>query len=234
MLREIVIDTETTGLEAHAGDRIVEIAALELINGVKSEHTFHYYINPERDIPDSAFRVHGISNDMVSDKPKFLDVVDEFISFIGNDPIIAHNAEFDLGFINAELRRVGRGALEQNTIVDTLALARKKFPAQSNSLDALCNRFGVDRSRRVKHGALIDAEILAEVYTELRGGRQTVLTLQVVKKITPSATELDLLRSRPGDLPAALAENERDAHRALIQGLGGKALWERYLGEGKA
>ena len=234
MLREIVIDTETTGLEAHAGDRIVEIAALELINGVKSEHTFHYYINPERDIPDSAFRVHGISNEMVLDKPKFLDVVDEFISFIGNDPIIAHNAEFDLGFINAELRRVGRGALEQNTIVDTLALARKKFPAKSNSLDALCNRFGVDRSRRVKHGALIDAEILAEVYTELRGGRQTVLTLQVVKKITPSATELDLLRSRPGDLPAALAENERDAHRALIQGLGGKALWERYLGEGKA
>ncbi|WP_342394975.1 DNA polymerase III subunit epsilon [Rhodoblastus sp.] len=234
MLREIVIDTETTGLEANAGDRIVEIAALELINGIKSKNTFHYYINPEREIPDSAFRVHGISNEMVSDKPKFLDVVDEFISFIGNDPIVAHNAEFDLGFINAELRRVGRGVLEQNTIVDTLALARKKFPAQSNSLDALCNRFGVDRSRRVKHGALIDAEILAEVYTELRGGRQTVLTLQVVKKITPSATELDLLRSRPGDLPAALAENERDAHRALIQGLGGKALWERYLGAAKA
>nr|WP_298358077.1 DNA polymerase III subunit epsilon [Rhodoblastus sp.] len=233
-MREIVIDTETTGLEANAGDRIVEIAALELINGIKSKNTFHYYINPEREIPDSAFRVHGISNEMVSDKPKFLDVVDEFISFIGNDPIVAHNAEFDLGFINAELRRVGRGVLEQNTIVDTLALARKKFPAQSNSLDALCNRFGVDRSRRVKHGALIDAEILAEVYTELRGGRQTVLTLQVVKKITPSATELDLLRSRPGDLPAALAENERDAHRALIQGLGGKALWERYLGAAKA
>ncbi len=233
MLREIVIDTETTGLEAHAGDRIVEIAALELLNGVKSENIFHYYINPERDIPDSAFRVHGISNEMVSDKPRFLDVVDEFISFIGNDPIVAHNAEFDLGFINAELRRVGRGALEKNPIVDTLALARKKFPAQSNSLDALCNRFGVDRSRRVKHGALVDAEILVEVYTELCGGRQTVLTLRVDKKITASATELDLMRVRPSDLPSDLAESERDAHRTLIEGLGGQALWERYLGERK-
>jgi DNA polymerase III subunit epsilon len=230
MLREIVIDTETTGLEANAGDRIVEIAALELLNGIKSESIFHYYINPEREIPDSAFRVHGISTEAVADKPKFLDIADEFIAFIGKDPIVAHNAEFDLCFINAELRRIGRAVLEQNAIVDTLALARKKFPAQSNSLDALCNRFGIDRSRRVKHGALVDAEILAEVYAELRGGRQTTLILHVDRKVEVCTTKRDLMLRRPSDLPSTLAEGEREDHRALIQGLGGPALWERYLG----
>ncbi|MGO8737938.1 DNA polymerase III subunit epsilon [Rhodoblastus sp.] len=230
MLREIVIDTETTGLDASAGDRIVEIAALELLNGVKSENRFHYYINPDREIPDSAFRVHGISNDMVADKPRFSEVVEEFISFIGSDPIVAHNAEFDLAFINAELRRIGRAALEQNPVVDTLALARKKFPAQSNSLDALCNRFGVDRSRRVKHGALVDAEILSEVYAELRGGRQTTLTLQVERKMTVQASVRDLVLRRPSELPSALAESEQEEHRALVRELGGQALWERYAG----
>lgn len=234
MLREIVIDTETTGLEANSGDRIVEIAALELINGVKSDNNFHYYINPEREIPDSAFRVHGISNEMVYNKPKFIEIAEEFIFFIRSDPIVAHNAEFDLGFINAELRRIGRSVLEQNPIVDTLALARKKFPGQSNSLDALCNRFGVDRSRRVKHGALVDAEILAEVYAELRGGRQTALTLQVNQEITTDTIVWDLIRARPSDLSSALAENEQEGHRALIQSLGGQAVWERYLGEGKS
>lgn len=233
MLREIVIDTETTGLEANAGDRIIEIAALEIINGVNSANNFHYFINPEREIPDSAFRVHGISNAMVCDKPKFIEIADEFIAFIGSDPIVAHNAEFDLGFINAELRRIGRSVLERNPIVDTLALARKKFPGQSNSLDALCNRFGVDRSRRVKHGALVDAEILVEVYAELSGGRQTALTLQVDQEITTDTIVWDLMRVRPSDLPPALAENEREGHRALIQGLGGQAVWERYLGERK-
>ncbi len=171
---------------------------------------------------------------MVYNKPKFIEIAEEFIFFIRSDPIVAHNAEFDLGFINAELRRIGRSVLEQNPIVDTLALARKKFPGQSNSLDALCNRFGVDRSRRVKHGALVDAEILAEVYAELRGGRQTALTLQVNQEITTDTMVWDLIRARPSDLPSALAENEQEGHRALIQSLGGQAVWERYLGEGKS
>lgn len=230
MLREIIIDTETTGLEANAGDRIVEIAAIEILNGITSENTFHHYINPEREIPDSAFRVHGISTEMVSDKPKFGDIAEEFTVFIGNDPIVAHNAEFDLGFINSELRRIGRAALELNRIVDTLALARKRFPGQSNSLDALCNRFGVDRSRRVKHGALVDVEILAEVYAELRGGRQTTLTLQVDRKISTNRIERDLMLRRPNDLPSLLTERERQNHGALIEGLGGPALWQRYSG----
>lgn len=230
MLREIIIDTETTGLEARSGDRIVEIAAIEIINGIKSENTFHRYINPEREIPDSAFRVHGISTEMVSGKPKFFDVAVEFMEFIRNDPIVAHNAEFDLGFINSELHRVGLPALESNRVIDTLALARKKFPGQSNSLDALCNRFGVDRSRRVKHGALVDAEILAEVYAELRGGRQTTLTLQVERKISNNRMERDLMLRRPSNLPSLLTERERQDHGALIDGLGGPALWGRYSG----
>jgi DNA polymerase III subunit epsilon len=230
MLREIIIDTETTGLEANAGDRIVEIAAIEILNGIKSDKMFHSYINPERDIPDSAYRVHGISSEMVSDKPKFFDIAAEFIEFIGDDPIVAHNAEFDLGFINSELRRIGRPVLELGRIVDTLALARKKFPGQSNSLDALCNRFGVDRSRRVKHGALVDVEILAEVYAELRGGRQTALTLQVERKISNIRVERDLMLRRPSDLPSLLTEGERQDHEALIEGLGGPALWGRYSG----
>jgi DNA polymerase III subunit epsilon len=231
MSREIVIDTETTGLEATSGDRIVEIAAIEVINGIPSQNTFHHYVNPDRDIPDSAVRVHGISYEMVADKPRFGDIAEEFIVFIRNDPIVAHNAEFDLGFINAELRRIGRGALVQNPIVDTLALARKKFPGQSNSLDALCNRYGVDRSRRVKHGALVDAEILAEVYAELRGGRQTTLTLQRPLEISVNVTERIVMRQRPGELPCALTGNERENHRALIRGLGAPALWELYSGE---
>ncbi|MCI4678104.1 DNA polymerase III subunit epsilon [Rhodoblastus acidophilus] len=228
MEREIVIDTETTGLEANAGDRIIEIAAIELLNGIPSQNIFHTYVNPERDIPDSAFKVHGISYEMVADKPKFCDIVDQFLEFIVGDPIVAHNAEFDLGFINAELRRVGRAALNGNPVVDTLAMARKKFPAQSNSLDALCNRFGIDRSRRVKHGALVDAEILAEVYTELRGGRQTTLTLQVRREISKGAANFSLLRQRPRDLPLALADAESAAHALLVQELGAPALWARY------
>jgi DNA polymerase-3 subunit epsilon len=227
MTREIILDTETTGLDAQGGDRIIEIAAVELINGSMTMNSFHCYINPERDIPDSAFRVHGISFEMVADKPIFAGIVDQFIDFVGDDPIVAHNAEFDLKFINCELQKIGRPPISGERVIDTLALARKKHPGASNSLDALCTRYGVDRSRRVKHGALIDAEILAEVYIELRGGRQTSLSLQVRKEIrktvfTGAMTE----RLRP--LPCGVTEPGVLSHLTLVESLGANAIWRRY------
>src|SRR5208337_4821061 len=184
-MREVVLDTETTGLDPAGGDRIVEVAALELFNGSLTESKFHAYINPERDMPDSAFKVHGISQEFLRDKPKFDAIADLFIEFIGHDPIVAHNAEFDIKFLNAELERVGRAPIDNARVVDTLTLARRKHPGVSNSLDALCARYGVDRSRRSKHGALIDSEILAEVYMELKGGRQTSLSFSIAKKTRP-------------------------------------------------
>jgi DNA polymerase-3 subunit epsilon len=156
-MREVILDTETTGLDPAGGDRIVEIAALELFNGSITERKFHAYINPERDMPDSAFKVHGISQDFLSDKPVFDSIADLFIEFIGQDVIVAHNAEFDIKFLNAELERVGRAPIDNARVVDTLTLARRKHPGVSNSLDALCTRYGIDRTRRSKHGALIDS-----------------------------------------------------------------------------
>ncbi|HUO53251.1 MAG TPA: DNA polymerase III subunit epsilon [Rhodoblastus sp.] len=228
MAREIVLDTETTGLEALGGDRIVEIAAIELIDLCKTSREFHVYINPERDIPDSAFRVHGISFDMVKDKPKFHEIVDDFLAFVGADPIVAHNAEFDVRFLNMELERCARPALAAERVVDTLAIARKKFPGQSNSLDALCGRFGVDRSHRVKHGALIDADILGDVYLELCGGRQRAMVLQVQKEATAAIEQATLQTSRPEPLPPGLRPEELEAHEALLGKFKTTPLWRRY------
>lgn len=227
MSREIILDTETTGLDAQAGDRIIEIAAIELINGSVTNNNFHCYINPERDIPDSAFRVHGISFDMVADKPVFSGIVDQFMDFVGDDPIVAHNAEFDLKFINCELQKIGRPPISGERVIDTLALARKKHPGASNSLDALCTRYGVDRSRRVKHGALIDAEILAEVYIELRGGRQTSLSLQVRKEIRKTEFTGGMTE-RPRPLPSRVTEASEASHSTLIETLGATPVWRRY------
>jgi DNA polymerase-3 subunit epsilon len=227
MTREIILDTETTGLDAHAGDRIIEIAAIELVNGSMTNNNFHCYINPERDIPDSAFRVHGISFDMVADKPVFAGIVDQFIEFVGDDLIVAHNAEFDLKFINSELQKIGRTPISGDRVIDTLALARKKHPGASNSLDALCTRYGVDRSRRIKHGALIDAEILAEVYIELRGGRQTSLSLQVRKEVRKTVFK-DGMTERPRQLPRRMTENCEASHLSLVESLGTSAFWRRY------
>jgi DNA polymerase-3 subunit epsilon len=226
-MRQIILDTETTGLDPHNGDRIIEIAAVELVNGSQSKNTFHHYINPERDIPDSAFRVHGISAEMVADKPKFGDIADLFMRFVGDDPIIAHNAEFDVRFINAELARLERPPLSGDRIVDTLALARKKHPGASNSLDALCARYGVDRSRRVKHGALIDAEILAEVYIELSGGRQTSLSLQSRREIRKIVLT-NGLAARGAEVGSLLTPDEAAAHEQLVGSLGAAAFWRRY------
>jgi DNA polymerase-3 subunit epsilon len=227
MTREIILDTETTGLDAQGGDRIIEIAAVELINGSMTTNSFHCYINPERDIPDSAFRVHGISFEMVADKPIFAGIVDQFIDFVGDDPIVAHNAEFDLKFINCELQKIGRPPISGERVIDTLALARKKHPGASNSLDALCTRYGVDRSRRVKHGALIDAEILAEVYIELRGGRQTSLSLQVRKEIRKTVFT-GAMTERPRPLPCGVTEPGVLSHLTLVESLGANAIWRRY------
>lgn len=184
-MREIVLDTETTGLDPAAGHRLVEIACIELINGVPSGALFHRYVNPERDIPAEAFAVHKLSLEFLSDKPLFADIADEFIAFMGDSPLIAHNAEFDCKFVNAELERSGKPKLSCKTI-DTVMLARQKFPGAPASLDALCKRFAIDNSARTVHGARLDAELLAVVYMELLGGRQQGLGLSV------AASQIDI------------------------------------------
>ena len=178
-MREIVLDTETTGLDPLRGDRLVEIGAVEIVDKIATGRTFHVLINPERDVPEDAYRVHGHSTQFLKDKPVFAAVVEDFLAFVGDDPLVIHNAEFDTRFLNAELERMGRAALSAERIVDTLAIARRKHPGAANSLDALCDRYRIDRTRRVKHGALLDAEILVEVYCELSGGRQRSLGLAI-------------------------------------------------------
>jgi DNA polymerase-3 subunit epsilon len=170
-MREIVLDTETTGISPQDGHRLVEIGCLELFNHVATGKFFHTYVDPERDMPEGAFRVHGLSAEFLSDKPKFGEVADAFLDFIADDPLVIHNASFDMGFINAELKRIGRAALPMARAIDTLDIARRKFPGSQNNLDALCRRFNVDNSGRTKHGALLDSELLAEVYLEMMGGR---------------------------------------------------------------
>lgn len=228
-MREIVLDTETTGLDPAKGDRIVEIGAVEIFDKVATGRSYRVLINPERDVPDEAFRVHGHSTRSLKDMPVFAAVVEEFLAFIGDDPLVIHNAEFDIRFLNAELSALGCSILAMERVVDTLALARRKHPGAANSLDALCDRYRIDRSRRVKHGALMDAEILVEVYCELCGGRQRTLGL------APAAVAVVAQRHkapnhRPWQLPPRwTAESER-AHRAHIENLGSTSLWRQYLG----
>jgi DNA polymerase-3 subunit epsilon len=226
-MREIVFDTETTGLDASGEDRIIEIAAIEILNNVCTDNYYHVYIDPERDIPDSAFRVHGISREFLSDKPKFADIIDGFLNFIGDDPLIAHNAEFDMKFLNAELQRLGRSPIEKNPVIDTLVLARRKHPGTSVSLDALCTRYGIDKSRRTKHGALVDSQILAEVYLELKIGRQSSLSFTVHREIR-KVQRHGLTKFRPTTLSAQLDESEIDDHSVFVAALSGRALWSKY------
>jgi DNA polymerase-3 subunit epsilon len=226
-LREIVFDTETTGLDPLKGDRLVEIGCIELINRIPSGNTFHRYVNPERDIPAEAFAVHGLALDFLQKHKKFADEVDAFIEFIGDAPLIAHNASFDFGFLNAELERSGRPLLQRERIVDTLLLARRKFPGTSNRLDDLCARFGVDNSRRTKHGALLDAELLAEVYLELIGARQASLVLAQSGASVASGRR-SVIRGRPEPLKARVSDAEREVHRAFIATLGDAAIWKDY------
>lgn len=178
-LREVVLDTETTGLDPSEGHRVIEIGCIELVNRIPSGSTYQTYLNPEREIGEGAFEVHGLSGAFLRDKPLFADVADAFLGFLGSDRLIVHNAPFDIGFLNAELGRVGREPIGLERTVDTVLLARRRFPGQPANLDALCKRFNIDNSKRTKHGALLDAELLAEVYLELSGGRQADLSLVI-------------------------------------------------------
>ena len=229
-MREIVFDTETTGLDPYQGDRLVEIGCVELINGFPTGQSFHRYLNPERDMPEGAFKVHGLSIEFLKDKPLFADVCDEFAAFIGDAPLIAHNAMFDLGFVNAELERCKRAAIPRDRLIDTLMLARRRYPAGPNKLDDLCGRFSVDLSRRTKHGALLDAELLAEAYIELTGKRQTRLSL--VDETIGTAQQAGgvvVVKVRPAPLAPRITDAEREVHRAFVATLGDKAIWNDYL-----
>ncbi|TWT15043.1 DNA polymerase III subunit epsilon [Reyranella sp. CPCC 100927] len=215
-MRELVFDTETTGLDPRAGHRLVEIGCVEMVNGMPSGETFHTYLNPQRDMPDEAFQVHGLSSDFLSDKPLFETVAEAFVTFVSDARLVIHNAQFDMGFINAELDRLGMPPLK-NEVVDTVTLARRKFPGQRVSLDALCERMGVDNSRRTKHGALLDAELLADVYIELTGGRQRGLDLvgagtEVRVDVLVAATHQERRPPRPHAPSAA----ELAAHAAFL------------------
>lgn len=236
MAREIVFDTETTGLNPLGGDRIVEIGCIEIENSISTGRAFHAYINPERDMPEGAFRVHGLSAEFLADKPLFSAIVEELLSFIGDSRLIAHNASFDMGFLNAELMRLGHAAIGQDRVVDTLALARRKHPYALNSLDALCQRYNIDTSRRVKHGALLDAELLAEVYSELLGGRQTTLSLvenmsDVDRVMVPNQND-GKTRKRAAELPSRLTDAEQKSHAVFVAELGAESIWRKYIKSG--
>lgn len=229
MIREIILDTETTGLSPRDGHRIVEIGAVELINHLPSGKTFHTYLDPQRDMPREAEAVHGLSGEFLRGKPLFSAVADEFLAFVSDALLIIHNASFDMAFINAELAAANRQIIDMGQVLDTLQLAKQKHPMASNSLDALCKRYGVDSSRRTKHGALLDSELLAEVYLELIGGRQTALGLAA--PVSKSAAEIKislaptLQRQRPQALPSRLTAEEEQRHAIFVQELGDKALW---------
>lgn len=234
-MREIVLDTETTGLDPLKGDRLVEIGCVEIVNRFVTGQVFHRYINPERPMSPEAFAVHGLSDAFLSDKPVFREVAEEFLAFIGDDPLVIHNASFDIGFLNAELKRLRKGPLLNDRVIDTLALARRKHPGQQNSLDALCARYGIDNSRRTRHGALLDAEILAEVYAELTGGKQPGLMFSPASADGDGRPGVDaagkpVLRTPLADIRLITAE-EREHHRAFVAELGEKALWKAYWAE---
>lgn len=216
-MREIVLDTETTGLDPKTGDRVVEIGCVELQNHLASGETYHVYINPERDMPAEAEAVHGLSVEFLSDKPVFADIAKDFLEFIGTAPVIAHNARFDMGFLNAELVRAGFEPIPDERAIDTVPLARRKFPGAQVNLDALCRRFNIDLSARVKHGALLDSELLAEVYLELVGGREPGLGLAAKKRQanTPQATVRERKARAPRDYKCT--EAETSAHAEFLQ-----------------
>ena len=228
-MRQIVLDTETTGFEPAEGDRIVEIGGVELLNHMPTGRVYHQYINPERAMPESAFAVHGLGDEFLRDKPVFRAIAQEFLDFVGDAQLVIHNAGFDMKFLNAELEWAKLRKLPDTQALDTLAIARKKFPGSPASLDALCRRFGIDNSAREKHGALLDSEILAEVYLELIGGRQPGLVLNTRSRDQRLGqdTESWRPRPRPTPLPSRLTEEEAAAHAAFVDELGDGAVWNR-------
>jgi len=228
-MREIVLDTETTGLDPFQGHRLVEIGCVELINRIPSGQTFHRYLNPERSMPAEALAVHGLTDEFLKDKFFFAEIADDLIAFLGDAPIVIHNAAFDIAFLNAELERACRPPIARERMVDTLLIARRKHPGGSNRLDDLCLRYAIDNSQRTKHGALLDAELLAEVYVELIGARQAQLVL--AQTILPGRVtgEPIIVRERPVPLGARVSPEERAAHRRFIATLGEGAIWREYV-----
>ena len=228
-MREIVLDTETTGLDSSQGHRLVEVGCIELLNRIPTGATFHSYLNPEREVPAEAFAIHGLATDFLKDKPRFADIADDFLNFIGDAPLVIHNAGFDHGFLCAELMRVERALIARERLVDTLLLARRKHPAGPNRLDDLCARYGIDNSRRTKHGALLDAEILAEVYLELIGGRQAQLGLaESVERRAKGSDGVIVRRERSVALEPRISDTDRDEHRKFVASLGENAVWRNY------
>jgi DNA polymerase III subunit epsilon len=233
-MREIVFDTETTGLDFEA-DRVIEIGGVELWNHIPTGREFHCFIRPAgRRVDPGAFDIHGISDDFLKDKPLFEEVADDFVAFFSDAMLIAHNAAFDVRFLNAELKRIGRAEIPLSSIIDTLPMARRKFPMAPATLDALCSRFQIDTSRRDKHGALVDSELLAQVYFELIGGRQAALLLNPEEgrsqgNDTPGDIVLQPTRQRPAPLPPRLDDAQRARHAAFVATLGEEAIWRAYL-----
>lgn len=229
-MREIVLDTETTGFDPQAGDRIVEIGAVELINHMPTGRVFHQYINPQRAMPAEAFAIHGLGDDFLAEKPVFAEIAAAFVDFVGDARLVIHNAAFDMKFLNAELSWAGFATLPEVRALDTLELARRRFPGAQNSLDALCRRFSVDNSAREKHGALLDSELLAEVYLELIGGRQPDFGLAPGQgsAATAQAATGGRARKRPEPLAPRISAQEAAAHAAFLDEMGEAALWRRF------
>lgn len=230
-MREIVLDTETTGLDPLQGDRLVEVGCVELFNGIPTGQSFQRYINPEREMPEAAFAVHGLSTEFLKNNPVFAEIADDLLAFLGDARLVIHNAAFDLGFLNAELERAGKALVGRDRVVDTLLLARRKHPGASNRLDDLCARYGIDLSRRTKHGALLDAEILAEVYIELTGARQAQLGLSTPAAPVRLRADANATRERSAPLAPRLTLAEREAHRVFVRTLGPAPIWRDYLEE---
>lgn len=229
MLREIVIDTETTGLDPANGDRLIEVGCVEIVNRIPTGREFHRYLNPERDIHRDAVAVHGLTAEFLKDKPLFKDIADALLDFVADAPLVAHNASFDVAFLNAELQRLAKPPLSRNPIVDTLALARRRHPAGPNSLDALCKRYGIDNSQRTKHGALMDSVLLANVYVELLGERQATLGLGGAGAVATAAqSRANPARARQLPLPSRVDAAAERAHREFVETLGPHAIWLRF------
>lgn len=227
-MHEVVIDTETTGLSPVEGHRVVEIGAIELCNHLPTGRIFHVYLNPERDMPPEAQAVHGLSSAFLADKPTFVQIAEDLLAFIGNAALVIHNAGFDLAFLDAELATAGFPPLSERQVIDTLHLARQKHPGAPNNLDSLCRRYGIDHSKRTRHGALLDAELLAAVYLELIGGRQTTLGLEPIPMpLVKPVVDAGLVPSRPRSLGSRVTEAELARHREFVSNLGENALWRQ-------
>lgn len=226
-MREIVLDTETTGLSPDNGDRIVEIGCVELINHVPTSNTYQVYLNPEKDMDPGAEKVHGLTNEFLLDKPKFIEIADSFLDFIGDSNLIAHNADFDINFLNSELVRAKKDKINNDRVVDTLKIARSKFPGARNSLDALCKRFFVDNSNRSLHGALLDSELLAEVYLELVGGKEPDLELSTntIKKDNNTQNKTLNISARKNKLKSRITNIDEKNHRDFLASLPKESLW---------